>query len=119
MHLICLPAASIEDRQLYLGIVPSFKTLNFSPESSFIYILVISELTGYVLDFWSSSAFPAPLAATTLHWLSPPCDTPWRLTASKAQFCNRMPAQSDTTEIPKTTDQWVFKCWHAQEDLQD
>lgn len=51
MHLICLPTASIDDRQLYLGIVPCFKNLNFSPESFFIYILVISELTGYVLAF--------------------------------------------------------------------
>lgn len=48
-HLICLPAASVDDRQLYLGIVPTSKNLHFSPESFFIYILVISELTGYVL----------------------------------------------------------------------
>lgn len=119
-HLICLPAASIDDRQLYLGIVPSFKNLNFSLESFFIYILVISELTGYMLTFsWSRSALPAPPAATTLHWLSPHCDIPQRLTASEAQLCNHMHAQFDTVEIPKTTDQCVCKCRHAQDDLQD
>lgn len=62
VHLICLPAASIDDRQLYLGIVLTFKNLHFSPESFSISILVISELTGYVLALsCSTSALPAPL----------------------------------------------------------
>lgn len=82
MHLICLPAASIDDRQLYLGIVPTSKNLHFSPESFFIYILVISELTGYVLALsWSRSALPAPPGAPTPPWLPPHFDIPLGLTA--------------------------------------
>lgn len=106
MHLICLPAASIDDRQLYLGIVPTFKNLHFSPESFFIYILVISELIGYVLALSRSrSALPAPPGAPTLPWLLPHCDIPLELTARQAQSCSPLHTQFDSTEIPKTTDQ--------------
>lgn len=38
VHLICLPVASVDDRQLYLGIFSSFKNFNSSLEIFFIYI---------------------------------------------------------------------------------
>lgn len=99
VHLLCLPVASIDDRQLYLGIFPSFKDFNSSLEIFSNFILVISELSAYMLAFpCSRTALPSPCyqyhvaLLTTSLWHAPEIKCKW------GKLCNQRHAELDTIE---------------------
>lgn len=94
MHLICLPAASIDDRQLYLGIVRSLKEFRFLSRD--LFHLHISHFRAYCIRarlFLKQNCFACP----TCRYHSTPvisslCDILQIPSASKVQFCNHMHA---------------------------
>lgn len=114
VHLLCLPVASIDDRQLYLGIFPSFKDFNSSLEIFFNFVLVISELSAYVLAFpCSRTALPSPCyryhvaLLTASLWHAPEIKCKWGKLQSEARWIGH-------NRIPNRKGQWACKCRYTK-----